>query len=264
MWTIYCRTIANPTHVPDSELLKQQLIRRTGSSDWFVVHGEDASTLYYGYFKTFEDAAQPEEKLRAQQARQMVSQLRADNGDTPFANCTFALLNSADPPAPPEWNLKNAKGFWSVQVGVYRGSPSQKEAALEAVKQARAAGIEAYYNFGASSSIVCIGAWPMEAVKPQDASVASSDDPNKMVVVLPAPLPPEYKTHDLMVNGKPAKVMVPRVEIQDPTMIAVLKQYPENALNGEVHMKRVETDKGIQIFPEPSFLVQIPRPDQNP
>src|ERR1700733_2794590 len=47
-YTLYCLTISTPTHIPDSERVKAQLINRTGSSNWYVLHGEGQSTLYYG------------------------------------------------------------------------------------------------------------------------------------------------------------------------------------------------------------------------
>ena len=49
-------------------------------------------------------------------------------------------------------------------------------------------------------------------------SSGHSDDPNKKIVVLPAPLPSEYRT-DVDKSGQPIKVLVPVVEPVDPTLI---------------------------------------------
>jgi len=40
-------TISTQTHVPDSENLKAQLIAKTHSHDWYVIHQDTQSILYY-------------------------------------------------------------------------------------------------------------------------------------------------------------------------------------------------------------------------
>jgi hypothetical protein len=259
-WTIFCMAITTPTHVPDSERLKQQLITKTGSRDWYVVHSENVSMLYYGFYKTFDDNSQPQEKARAQGDRRMVAALRDNGGDQPFAQCVFQSLANPDPPAPPEWDLKNAKGYWALQIAAYRGSALRKQYAVDAVRAARAAGIEAYFSHGESVSTVFIGTWPREAVKEQDQSTGHSDDPNKTIVVLPQPLPSGYRT-DVNKAGQPIKVLVPKIEIVDPTLLKAMHDYPANVVNGEEIMHKVQSDHGIVEVPDPSFLVQIPHDD---
>lgn len=261
-YTLYCLTISTPTHVPDSEHVKEQLIHRTGSSNWYVLHGEGQSTLYYGFYKTFDDSSQPEEKARAQADRLSISRLRDDNGDTPFSGCGFVALASPDPDAPPEWDLRHAPGYWALQIAAYQGSPDRKRAAVEAVRAARAQGIEAYYYHGPSVSSVLIGTWPRQAVKEQDQTEARTDDPSKTIMVLPKPLPPGMATDNLvMPDGSRVKVMAPKLEIQDPTLIEAMKQYPANVVNGQEIMHRVMTSQGEIQVPDPSFLVVIPHDD---
>jgi hypothetical protein len=261
-YTLYCLTISTPTHVPDSEHLKTQLIGRTGMKDWYVMHGEGQSTLYYGFYKTYSDDNDPLEKQRAQSDRKLIAQLRDDNGDHPFETCIFEPLSGPDPTAPPEWDLRHAKGYWSLHIASYYGSPQRKQFAVDAVREARAEGIEAYYFHGPTISDVCIGAWPREAVKEQDKSVASSDDPNRTIVVLNQPLPPGYKTDNLFTkDGHRAKVFVPRLDVQDPTLLTLMKQYPANVVNGQEIVHRVQTDKGLVDVPDPSFLVRIQQDD---
>jgi hypothetical protein len=263
VYSLYCMTITTPTHIPDSDRLKSQLIGRTGHRDWYVVHAEGQSKLYYGFYKTFADDNMPEEKQRAQSDRKAIAQLRDDNGDTPFAGCAFELLSGPDPQAPPEWDLRNAQGYWSLHIASYTGSPDRKKYAVDAVRQARAMGIEAYYYHGPSVSDVLVGAWPREAVKEQDASVASSNDVNKTIVVLSQPLPPNLSADNLRTrDGRPTKVFVPRVEVQDVTLLAAMKQYPANAVNGQVTLRKVPSDQGPIERPDPSFLVVIPHDPQ--
>jgi hypothetical protein len=263
LYSLYCLTISTPTHIPDSEHLKQQLIHQTGSSNWYVLHGEGQSTLYYGFYKTFNDPAQPEEKSRAQADRLSVSQLRDSNGDMPFSGCGFVPLSSPDPDAPPEWDLRHAPGYWALQIAAYQGSPDRKRAAVDAVRAARAQGIEAYYYHGPSVSSVLIGTWPRQAVKEQDQTEARTDDPSKTIMVLPKPLPPGMATDNIvMPDGSRVKVMAPKLEIADPTLLAAMKQYPANVVNGQEIMHHVKTNQGEADLPDPSFLVVIPHDDQ--
>jgi hypothetical protein len=258
-YTLYCATYDVPTHIPDTDRLKNQLIRSTGLKDWYVIHGSDQSTLYYGFYKTYSDDNQPLEKKRAQSDRAAISKLRDHNGDAPFAGCGFQPINSPDPDAPPEWDIRHAKGYWTLQIGAYKGSPERKKYAVDAVRAARAMGIEAYYFHGASVSSVLIGTWPREAVKEQDSSTAKETDPNKTVVVTNEPLPKNFDAqHAFSKDGRPVKVYAPNPEIADPNLLATMKKYPANAVNGQLIMRNVKTTAGIEQRPDPSFLVVIP------
>jgi len=258
-YTLMCLNITTPTHIPDSERLKSQLIRRTGLRDWYVIHSEGESTIYYGFYATYFDSNQPEEKARAQNDRRMISELKDDLGDQPFLACAFQPISTPDPPAPPEWDLHNATGYWALHIGSYMNSPDRKKFAVEAVRQARAMGIEAYYYHGPTVSDVLIGCWPREAVKEQDAASASSSDPNKTIIVTNQPLPAGFDpNHAFTKDGHPAKVFSPRLEVQDPTLLEMMHQYPANAVNGQVYMHKIQTDHGLIDAPDPSFLVAIP------
>ena len=54
---------------------------------------------------------------------------------------------------------------WSVQIAAYEGSTQRKKFAVDAVRDARAEGVPAYYYHGPSISSVCVGAWPRAAVR---------------------------------------------------------------------------------------------------
>jgi hypothetical protein len=258
-FTIYCLSLNEPTHVPDADGLKASLVRRTHSDQWYVIHGTDESSLYFGYYKTFTDRNQPAERQRAAQDRVTIAAMQDDNGNFPFARCMFVPLTSPDPDAPPEWDLRNAPGYWALQIAAYRGSPQRKQYAVDAVRAARQQGIQAFFYHGPSVSSVLIGTWPREAVSEQDESVAHSDEINKTVMVLPGPLPSGADPNSVKdPNGNPAKVVIPRVQVVDPTMITAMKQYPNNVVNGEVMVRHVHTKTGMADVADPSFLVVVP------
>src|SRR5438034_5585313 len=54
-WTIYCLSVSGINHVAQTNQLKADLMRTTSLRGWYVVHQEDHSVLYYGYYRTFKD-----------------------------------------------------------------------------------------------------------------------------------------------------------------------------------------------------------------
>jgi len=81
-------------------------------------------------------------------------------------------------------------------------------------------------------------------------------------MVLNQPLPEGFQAENLHAqDGSPVQVVAPKVEILDPTLISAMKQYPANAVNGQVTVRKVPTDHGVEERPDPSFLVVIPHDD---
>src|SRR5207249_4124674 len=95
-----------------------------------------------------------------------------------FRGAGFIMLDTPDPTSRPEWDLADVdrdkdkhdptRAFWSLQIMAFRGSPKRKEAAAQAVEVLRKQGVEAYYYHGETISSVCVGAWPVNAIKQQD------------------------------------------------------------------------------------------------
>ncbi len=80
--------------------MKDDLVRGTGSKQWYIVHSAGESDLYYGFYKTFDDPSQAAEYDRAQSDRAKVSSLVDENGDRIFPQVGFVPINTPDPPAP--------------------------------------------------------------------------------------------------------------------------------------------------------------------
>jgi hypothetical protein len=257
-WTIFCATIPGAAHIQQSTQLRDQLARSTGMRDWYVVHGESDSTLYYGFYKSLDK--------NIKSAREKIDAMTDATGNRPFRRALIVELSAPDPDAPPQWDLANAPAgmMWSVQIAAYEGSPQRKKFAVDAVREARAQGVPAYYYHGPSISSVCVGAWPKESVSGE--MEPAFNDPNEKrpidqimqqqpgdVIVLPPGMPPINRE----IQGKrgPVRAVSSQLEVVDPTMLATIKTYPYHYRNGEA--EGIKTANGVQ--PKPSFLVKIPR-----
>src|SRR5437660_149199 len=52
LYTIYCQVLAGPDHIERARQLRQALRVSTSLKDWYLIHGADQSTLYYGFYRT--------------------------------------------------------------------------------------------------------------------------------------------------------------------------------------------------------------------
>jgi hypothetical protein len=255
-FTVFCAAISGPSHSDEATRLRDEVIEVTHWKDWYVIHQEQESDLYYGYFRSVNDPNDPQENKRAHSALAAITALTNHLGDHPFSKAMLVPLDAPDPDAPPQWNLCNSDKFWSVEVASYTGSPERKKAAVDSVRAARAMGIEAYYYHGVSASSVCVGAWPQDAIERQAQSTISADPGNTDQGLLYVPgqvadrLPADIRDS----QGRPIKVLTDKVVIRDETMKQVLEQYPHFAVNGEDVVKEVN---GQQVF-LPSVPVMIP------
>jgi hypothetical protein len=252
-WTILCEVFTGPNHQFEAHTAKDFWAQSTNLPGFYVVHQQDQSTLYFGYYRSIADPHDHKESDRAQADRLRVQQLVDPSGQRPFDGCVFVELIPKDPPAPAEWNLVNAKGHWSLQVGVYEGDPHRKQYAVDAVREMRAHGIkDAYFFHGPTASSVCIGAWPDEAVT-QEQPQAS--DPNQPVLVSNQPLD---QTEAFARNtGQHLQQVTPKVKIVDPSLQALMTQYPYEAINGDMEVRDAAGHliKGAT----PTYLVEIPQ-----
>jgi hypothetical protein len=261
-YTIYCTTMTGPDHVERATNLKNELNKVTPYKNWYVVHQNDQSILYYGFYKTVRDEEDQKEADRAHKALAEVRGLQDKLLNRPFERAQLVPLDSPDPSAPAEWDLANAKGYWTIQIAAYKDSPERKQAAVDSVRALRQAGEQAYFYHGETTSSVCIGAWPKEAIKSQDAGVAAAPNPNDPIMVSTVPLPARLTQNMHDENGNKIQYMEAKVVIVDPTMAAVKRKYPNNAINGYVMQHKEKDMKGNDILVgDPSLIVHIPQPE---
>lgn len=257
-WTIYCATIPGLGHIQQSTRVRDQLVRGTGMRDWYVVHNENDSTLYYGFYKSLD------KNVKA--TREKIDAMTDAAGGRPFRNAMITELTAPDPQAPPQWDLANVPPgmTWSVQIAAYEGSPQRKKFAVDAVREARAQGVPAYYFHGPSISSVCIGAWPKSSVRGDMEPAFNDPNENRTLdqimqqqpadlIVLPPGMPAVNK--EVQTKRGRVRTVSPQLEVVDPTLLATMKSYPYHYRNGEA--EGVKTRNGLQ--PKPSFLVKVPR-----
>ncbi|MCC6424543.1 MAG: hypothetical protein IT447_13800 [Phycisphaerales bacterium] len=265
-WTLFCQRVTGADHVIRANQIKSILLKSTKLPDWYVLHGEQDSTLYYGFYRTIDDPQDSAETTRAQRDRQAIAALKDQVGEHPFAQAVFVPLQTPDPAGPPEWNLANTppSAIWTLQIAAYKDSPDRKQAAVDSVREARKEGIPAYYYHGASVSSVCIGTWPAEAVRrtmptPPDAN------PNDPVLVLDHAMP-GLPTEIEDKEGNTVRTLAPKIEVLDPTLLEVMKKYPYHYLNGAQMMRKIQdpaTGTQREVY-DPSFIVQIPHTGHTP
>jgi hypothetical protein len=273
-YSIFCESYSGSDHVTFSTNLKNLLSRNSQLKDWYVIHQSGQSSLYHGYYAEFDpqaagsDKAMKREAERAQRDHKLVESIPNPQATDRklFPRALFVPLDSPDPDAPPAWNLTNAPGFWTVQVAAFTGA-DRKRQTVEAVRQARADNIPAFYYHGPAVSSVCVGSWDRSAMKEQSASVAGSidNDPGAskdgdFVLNMTGQALSKSDRSQLGPDGKPMRMLQVKTEILDPTLAETLKRFPAQAVDG-FEVPLVGTDaKGNKVMrTRPSMIVMIPR-----
>jgi hypothetical protein len=262
-WTIFCDSIDGVGHVENASIMRSRLIQLTGMRDWYVIHGEKDSKIYYGYYRSLDD---PAEKRRAEGDRLKIANLTDRLGNRLVRGGVLEPVMEPDPVAPAAWNLLNApkNAYWSIEIATFSGNSKRKEAAVQAVRELRERGeAEAYFYHGETASSVCIGAWPREAVAEQGTGIdkqgntrddAHTSNPDQPLLVINDVIPNIPARVLEPGTGKPMAVQAPKLDIVDPDMKKKAKEYPYHAVNYEYR----GVSHGGETFPDSSVLVVIP------
>lgn len=262
-WTIFCDSIDGLGHVENAGIMRSRLIQLTGMRDWYVIHGEKDSKIYYGYYRSFDD---PAEKRRAEKDRLKIANMTDRLGNRLVRGGVLEPVALPDPVAPAAWNLLNTPktAYWTIEIASFSGNPKRKEAAVQAVRELRERGeTEAYFYHGETASSVCIGAWPRDAVAEQGTGIdkqgntrddAHTPNPDQPLLVLNDVIPNIPARVLEPGTGKPMAVQAPKLDVQDADMKKKVKEYPYHAVNYEYH----GVSNGGQTFPDSSVLVVIP------
>lgn len=173
IWIIECRVCTGPRHAAEAESLATSLraVPNLNPGAVSILSEKDRSRVIYGsyelkYVRSGGDVVVEQSK----QLRDDITYIKhLAAGDThPFLTAR-ATPQPTDDVGPPEWNLANAKGYYTLHVGVTYPTPElrdHKGAAVEWVRTLRQDGYEAYYYHDPDSakSDICVGTFGPDAM----------------------------------------------------------------------------------------------------
>lgn len=180
-WTIECGEFTEAGHEDVADSLATALKRVSGlhSDKVRVQHSDDRSRIFYGTYNLqyVEAKVDGEGHARGDVIIELTNEVRTDldfirklaMGDRyPF----FAARPIPEPSpdvGPAEWNLRNANGVYTLNIGVTYPTATlhdYKTAAVEWVKDLRGRGHEAYYYHDPNSakSSICVGTFGEDAL----------------------------------------------------------------------------------------------------
>lgn len=210
-----------------------------------VLDDEKESSVYYGWYERVYDRGRKKEAFKPSPLKDLelvrsLSMMVEKRGGSrpvwPFQRATMASLPSANR-GNARWELSNAKGYYSLQVGVFYNSEGMRQrryAAEEYCKLLREQGEEAYFDHGVVNSSVCIGAFPKAAIETHQET-----DPYTGIVQAKA-------------------------KIVDPRMLELQRKFPHNLHNGARFydvQQDPRTGEKVRV-PHYSFAVEIPRDEE--
>lgn len=201
-YTILLYTFNDLNHAESAELYRARMSDRVGWKDLFVITASGHSQLFWGHYKSIDQAKPNLTKAHAH---------RTGTGVSVFGGAMVVPMPGKDI-GPPELNLKNVKAPYTLLVAVFQDDPDanppyvgRKRFALEYCQQLRKAGYEAYYFHSQAASSVSIGAFGKESFTVRKVSRVGSGGPSEMA-------------DELVVN--------------DPRIKTLQRDFPNLALNG--------------------------------
>lgn len=267
VWTIWCQSFAGPMRAAEATQARDAMERLTGWREWWLLHQEDSSTLYYGFYRAIdreaEDGKERREAARAHSELERIRKLADGDQNRLFATPLLVQIPNSTTEGPSEWDLRNAPAdaYWTLLIGVYRDHPDRKKTAVEAVRQLRKEGVQAFYLHGASSTTICVGAWPRSALKEQESDHAEAPEKDVEVMYIGVPLPKNAPREYINARGKKVRIFAPQIEIQDASLEQAINKHPYFYVNGEVFGRKVTDPKTKieDVLYDRSSLLVIPR-----
>ena len=255
-FTIFCQSYGGEGHQDLARQVRDVMMAKTNYKKWYVVHGAEESTLYYGFYAAVgrTDGPDAAEGGRAMADLNAIRTLHDSRGVRLFSNSLPVPIDSPDPTANPAWDVARTGAYWSLEVGVFKDTADRKQRAVEAVAEFRAIGVPAYYYHGPHASSVCVGAWPRAAASEVGGDGLQTYDPDAVLLVTPTPVTDDYRRK----LGANIQAVAPHVEPVDPDMIQMLRAYPDHFVNGSTMMKRDAAGKPTNVVLEHSALIKVP------
>ena len=180
VWTIECNEYKgeNRRELADQMATSLKRVDDLKSRTTWVQHEDGRSTVYCGeyklqYVRAKKEAAgdapsEPQIELNEAIKRDLKYVRTLAVGDRfPFFSAR-PIPKPIPDAGPPEWDLKNAKGVYTLNVGVTYNTPTlhnYKEAAVEWVRDLRDRGFQAYYYHDSVKPVtsICVGTFGEDA-----------------------------------------------------------------------------------------------------
>ena len=210
-------------HIQDAEYYQQSLTNNLKWKGVFVVNKAGVSELFWGRYGS---PAAAQANLRIAKAH------RTQTGTQPFSQAFVVPLPGKDI-GPAAWNLRNAKGLYTLLLATFQDDPSRnyvgrKKFALDYCKRLRDGGYEAYFYHGPVISLVTVGLYGADAVSHQSG------------------------------NGPGGGIE--SYLLTDPKVKALQRDFPYLAINGNTESQVSRNAKGNTVStPKKTALIQIPR-----
>lgn len=175
LWTIECRVCTGRDHASDAETYAKSLrkVRELKPNLVSILKEKDRSRVIYGQYELKYVRGSGNEVLVEQKNTQIQNDLKfikqlASGEVHPFLTARTMAMPTEDV-GPPEWDLRTAKGFYTLHVGAtYPTSEFRdyKTAAVEWVRALRQDGYEAYYYHDPDkqTSDICVGTFGPDAL----------------------------------------------------------------------------------------------------
>lgn len=216
IFAIRCATYAEADHAKLAQQAASLLrgVKELRGELVRVESGRRSSTVFYGRYVRTLDLFSKKERFKPDPMPDLrlirdLSLLRPDDSGNerpvwPFLGATLEATTTKGA-ASAEWDLANARGYWTWQVAVFynEGEFRERRQAAEAYcKELREKGEEAYFHHGSVRSSVTIGLFPKQAL-----DVVEERNP--------------------LTGAKGVKVIP-----VDPRMAEIEKRHPHNLENG--------------------------------
>ena len=214
-YTILLYAYSGPDHVSRIADYKARTEKHAGWRGLRVVNKAGRSELCWGNYPSIEAAHKDLAKARA---------YRTPAGIAVYANAIILPILGKDI-GPPEWNLRNATGAYTVMVAEFYNMPeskyyTRKADAVAYCRRLRDNGFEAYYLHGTVKSLVTVGAFPDSSIR----MIREGDTIHPKILDARIEAILKHKQFEyLAVNG--SKELVKMARLVDKTRVKVEAEY---------------------------------------
>lgn len=181
LWTVECNEYvgANSREMADSMATALKKVDGIKADAVRVEHGECTSKVFYGSYPLRYTRAKvsKEERVEGDVVIELTEEIKRDlrlvrslalGEEYPFFSAR-PIPQPLKNVGPPEWDLRNAKGVYTLNVGVTYNAPqfhNHEEAAVEWVRALREQGYEAYYYHSpdGTKTSICVGTFGEDAM----------------------------------------------------------------------------------------------------